>query len=146
MKYEIIEVNSKRWFDLTPLLNEEFRDIIGYEGLYQVSNYGRVKTLKICNTTNKHQKTKILKECESTGGYYIVNLSNKSQRVHRLVAMAFIVNLNNYYCVNHIDGDKSNNYFNNLLMHLTALTKLFNWREVSIESDLVLFDIAVGIG
>lgn len=114
MKYEEVEVNSERWFDLAPLLNEEFRDIVGYEGLYQISNYGRVKSLKIRNSVNIHNQTKILKQCESKFGYYIVNLSNKSQRVHRLVALTFIPNLENYYCVNHIDGNKHNNKVDNL--------------------------------
>ena len=50
MKFENVEVNSERWFDLTPLLNEEFRDIKGYEGLYQVSNYGRYKSFIKCNS------------------------------------------------------------------------------------------------
>ena len=114
MEFEEVEVNSERWFDLTLLKNEEFRDIKGYEGLYQVSNYGRVKTIKIRNSVNVHNKTKILKQCESKFGYYIVNLSNKSQRVHRLVALTFIPNLKNYYCVNHIDGNKHNNKIDNL--------------------------------
>lgn len=114
MEFEEVEVNSERWFDLTLLKNEEFRDIKGYEGLYQVSNYGRVKTIKIRNSVNIHNQTKILKQCESKFGYYIVNLSNKSQRVHRLVALTFIPNLKNYYCVNHIDGNKHNNKIDNL--------------------------------
>lgn len=46
MKFEQVEVNSKRWFDLTLLLNEEFRDIKDFEGVYQISNYGRVKSIK----------------------------------------------------------------------------------------------------
>ena len=44
--YEQVKVNSERWFDLTPLLNEEFMDVVGFENLYQISNYGRVKSLE----------------------------------------------------------------------------------------------------
>lgn len=61
MNYENVEVNSERWLRLEPLLNEEWKDVPGYEGLYQVSNYGRVKTLKIYNEKNRHQNTIILK-------------------------------------------------------------------------------------
>lgn len=43
--FEQVKVNSKRWFDLNPLANEEFKDIPNYEKIYQISNYGRVKTL-----------------------------------------------------------------------------------------------------
>ena len=46
MKLEQVKVNSERWFDLTPLLNEEFRDIKDFDGVYQISNYGRVKSIK----------------------------------------------------------------------------------------------------
>lgn len=114
MTYERVEVNSKRWLDLTPLLNEEFRDIKDYEGLYQVSNYGRVKSLKIITKEIRHQQTKILKVSKNANGYYILNLSNKSARVHRLVAETFIDNPNNYPCVNHKDGIKTNNCVDNL--------------------------------
>lgn len=112
-KYENIEVNSERWFDLKPLLNEEWRDIKGYENLYQVSNYGRIKTLKYYDGIKKHQKTKILKQCLNLNGYYIVNLSNKNSRVHRIVAKTFLEN-NGYNCVNHINGNKKNNRVDNL--------------------------------
>lgn len=114
MEYEQVEVNSERWFDLQLLLNEEFRDIEGYEGLYQVSNYGRVKTLKYNDGIKKHEVTKILKQCVNISGYFILNLSNKSVRVHRIVASTFLPNDNNYRCVNHIDGNKLNNKAENL--------------------------------
>ena len=87
-------------------MEEIWKDIPNYEGLYQVSNLGEVKTLKIINDKVRHQKTKILKQCKNTSGYLSVNLSNKIKRVHRLVAETFIPNPNNYPCVNHIDGKK----------------------------------------
>lgn len=113
-KYEFVEVNSERWFDLTPLLNEEFRPLKDYEGLYEVSNYGRVKSLKIDNGINKHEQTKILKQSINMNGYYILNLTNKSKRVHRIVALSFLENPYNYRCVNHKDGNKLNNRIDNL--------------------------------
>ena len=129
MKYEKVEVNSERWFDLTPLLNEEFRDIVGYEGLYQVSNYGRVKSLEkkeILKSKNQHTtfcscrttKEKILKNIYCKG-YCRVTLSKnnikKIFQIHRLVAQAFIPNPDNLLEVNHKkDDEKDNNKTDNL--------------------------------
>ena len=61
MKFENIEINSERWFDLTPLLNEEFKDIEDFEGLYEISNYGRIKSNeRYVMLGNNKIKTKIL--------------------------------------------------------------------------------------
>lgn len=90
---------------------EIWKDIEGYEGLYQVSNLGRVKSLKF-------NKIKILSQGISGSGYKIASLSKENQRkiflVHRLVAMVFIKNPNNYPCINHKDENKLNNLANNL--------------------------------
>lgn len=90
---------------------ERWRDIKGYEGLYQISNCGRVKSLKYC-------KEKILKSIKSSNGYLQVNLYKDGKRkyflVHRLVATAFIYNIENYSQINHKDEIKSNNYVSNL--------------------------------
>lgn len=90
---------------------EEFRDIQEYEGLYQVSNLGRVKSLK-------YGKEKILKGGKDKQGYIYVILCKEGKknnfRVHRLVCETFIPNPNNYQCVNHKDEDKTNNNVNNL--------------------------------
>jgi len=88
---------------------DEWRDIEGWEGLYQVSNKGRVKSLP----RKGSPKTNILKDDEVRGGYRSVALCNNTFRktvsVHRLVATAFIPNSNNLPEVNHIDEDKTNN-------------------------------------
>lgn len=93
---------------------EIWKDIEGYEGLYQVSNLGRIKSM----ANNKTRKEKILKENKNNYGYHIVGLSKKNVRnfklVHRLVAMAFIENVNNYKEINHIDENKDNNSADNL--------------------------------
>lgn len=90
---------------------EIWRDIEGYEGLYQVSNFGRVKSL------NK-RKGRILKPIKDHFGYLRVNLYKdfkyKIHKVHRLVAQAFIENPNNYPIINHKDEDKTNNKVENL--------------------------------
>lgn len=90
---------------------EEWKDIKDYEGIYQVSNLGRVKSLK-------YGKEKILKLKTRGYGYKAVILCKdnvkKPYYVHRLVAIAFIPNPDNLPCVNHIDEDKNNNHIENL--------------------------------
>lgn len=84
---------------------ETFKDIIGYEGLYQISNYGNVRNAK----TNK-----ILKSGLSSTGYYTVSLKGLSHSIHRLLAIHFIPNPNNKGDVNHINGIKTDNNLKNL--------------------------------
>lgn len=80
-------------------------------GIYQVSDFGRIKSLKF-------MKEKILKLKKTSGGYLHVLLykdgKNKDHRAHRLVAQSFIPNPENKPEVNHIDGNKENNNINNL--------------------------------
>ena len=93
---------------------EEWKDIKGYEGLYQVSNEGRVRSLNY-NHTGTIKNLKLIIE---SGGYIIVGLvkNGKTTRkyVHRLVAESFIPNPNNYKCVNHKNEDKTLNTTENL--------------------------------
>ena len=93
---------------------EEWRDIKGYEGLYQISNKGRVKTLG----NNKTRKEKILSP-RKRNGYFSVRLCKKGEKpkefnIHRLVAQAFLLNPYNLPVVNHKDENKLNNNVENL--------------------------------
>lgn len=92
---------------------ETWKDITGYEGKYQVSNFGRVRSLPIKSRT-KYFSGEILVQIPDRAGYMTVNLSRKPYKVHRLVASAFIENTNNYPCVNHKDENKANNEVENL--------------------------------
>ena len=106
------------------MVKEVWKDIKNYEGHYQVSNYGRIKSVdKLVNSGLKNNKKvlkkgKILKLFKMSNGYLVVGLCNgetqKSKSVHRLVAEAFIPNLNNYKNINHKDENKENNNVSNL--------------------------------
>lgn len=85
---------------------EEWRDIKGYEGKYQISNLGRVRSIRIRAFTEKEN------------GYRYVTLNkdgiNRNFFIHRLVAEAFLGGIPTGYVVNHIDYDRANNCLDNL--------------------------------
>ena len=94
-------------------MKEIWKDVEGYEGCYQVSNLGRVKSLNY----NRTGKEKVLKACKSKGYYYVILCKDSKQKncsVHRLVATAFLPNPDNLPQVNHKDEDKTNNACFNL--------------------------------
>lgn len=103
-------------------MQELWKDIKGYEGIYQVSNLGRIKSFdkwvrygrgvrlikgKILSEHNKENQYKTVILCDSNG-------KGKTHRTHRLVAEAFIKNPECYPQVNHIDENKTNNCVDNL--------------------------------
>lgn len=91
-------------------MKEIWKDVEGYNGKYQVSNLGNVRTNNYRNKGIKRQ----VAYTKAPQGYLSVSLSGKSQFIHRLVAQAFIPNPQNLPCVNHIDEVKDNNCVDNL--------------------------------
>ena len=88
---------------------EEWKDIKGYEGLYQISNKGRVKSL--------YNKSKILRPGKRKGYFFVWLYKNKKRKqysIHRLVAEHFLLNPDNLPVVNHKDENKLNNNVENL--------------------------------
>jgi hypothetical protein len=94
--------------------NEIWKDVDGYENSYQVSNYGRVKSL---GNKSNHKNPIILKQA-IVMEYPCITLTKNSKakmfKVHRLVASAFCEKTDENHEVNHIDGNKENNFYKNL--------------------------------
>jgi len=99
-------------------LQEEWRRVGGYEESYEVSNLGKVRSLNMKVLVNKGSYTKkgrVLKPGLGKEGYRTVSLKGKTYKVARLVAFAFLSPPNkNNYILNHIDGNKQNDYVTNL--------------------------------
>lgn len=105
-------------------MEEVFMPIEGYEGLYEVSNFGRIKSLERLkklpgkNQGFKIKEEQILKNRVNKSGYVVASLCKngkvKVHLVHRLVLIAFVPNPLKKKCVNHIDSNRSNNMISNL--------------------------------
>lgn len=95
-------------------MTEEWMPVAGFEGLYEISNFGNVKSL----CAGRWGYTIMRKPVPDKDGYLTVNLKKngkyKSAKIHRLVAQAFLENPNDFPEVNHKDEDKTNNRVDNL--------------------------------
>lgn len=117
-------------------MEEIWKDIPDYEGLYQVSNLGQVKSLNYNHTG----KERILKTGLDKDGYVRLNLFNiktKTERVHQLVAIAFLGHIPNGYetVVNHIDNNPLNNNIDNLELVSTRYNSSCHKTDVGVHWD-----------
>lgn len=121
----MITPNSERWLNLKDLPGEEWRDIKDFEGLYQISNYGRVKSFpKYHNTSNDKNKRGYTSKCKilrcgyKISGYLFVNLyKNKRKQmvtIHKLVCYNFMKKDEKSQLIMHLDNNKQNNHISNL--------------------------------
>ena len=99
-------------------MDEKWVDVMGYEGRYEVSDHGRIRSLEHTITTYKQEKITLPEQILSTPtnkhGYQVVNLQGYTFNVHRLVAEHFVPNPEHLRCVRHIDHDRTNNHVSNL--------------------------------
>lgn len=113
----IVNLKCKHINNVKDLPNEVWKDIPDYEGVYQVSNKGRIKSLARI-VGNCKRKDKIIIPKDNGTGYYKVNLykngKHKNHYVHKLVASVFINNESNKPCINHKDYNRKNNNVENL--------------------------------
>lgn len=123
-------------------MEEIWWDIPDYKGIYQISNFGRIKRLESYDSRGFLRKERIRRQTANKDGYMVVGLYKQGKEkkflVHQLVAQAFIPNPNNYAEINHKDENKKNNIFSNLewcsrkynVNYGLAQTKrLISWRQ-----------------
>lgn len=115
-------------------MKEIWKDVVGYEGLYKVSNLGNVKSIR----TNK-----LLCFSISNKRYFRVGLCKNGKRkwsaIHRLVAEAFIPNPNNFPCVNHKDCNKQNNKLTNLEWCSYSYNNLYKNHQLKRIASLMIY-------
>lgn len=121
-------------------MTEIWKPIDGYEGLYEVSNCGRVKSL--CAT--RWHKIKMRKPVPDKDGYLTVLLKRDGKyrcfKIHRLVATAFIPNTHHYPAVNHKDEDRQNNRVDNLEWCTAKYNNTYNHKERKCFKAVVQID------
>ncbi|EGQ4394612.1 HNH endonuclease [Staphylococcus pseudintermedius] len=137
-------------------MKEIWKDVLGYEGIYEVSNFGRIRTHKNKTTYTKkhgvrHWKQRYLKNKTPNGRDVRVTLwkngKSKGFLVHRLVAFAFIPTIKGKNCINHIDGNPKNNNVENLewCNHLENNRHAFENNLIDTQKAVVLTQLNTGM-
>ena len=108
---------------------EDFVDVIGYEGLYKINQFGEVLGVK-------HKK--ILKQSKNRDGYYYVGLCKERKlkcfKIHRLICLHFLPNPNNLPMIDHLDKNKQNNSLENLRW-VTCRDNCLNRKKTPISGE-----------
>ena len=116
-------------------MHETWKDIVGYERLYQISSSGKVKSFPRYGTKTKDER--ILNQYKNRYGYMYVVLYKDGKRkiktTHQLVAQAFIPNPENKPQANHINGDKTNNRVENLEWVTASENKLHSYKVLKAD-------------
>jgi len=134
------------WRGSDRYMKEQWKEVVGYEGLYLVSSLGRIKSYKRLG----NYRTRIKNDRLNRGGYKLIDLcknsKNKTHTVHRIVAVAFLPNPFNKLTINHKNGIKSDNRLKNLewatisenLKHAfkTGLKKPTRWMAILTERQV----------
>ena len=120
-------MTNEEFIESIRLEGEEWRDVVGYEGDYMVSNLGRIVVLSriVYRTRKDGVKVRYNMKPHLSSTYispsspyrkttFIKDGKQDTQLIHRVIAMAFIPNPNNYPCVDHIDDNPSNSVASNL--------------------------------
>lgn len=113
---------------------EEWRPVADYEGLYEVSDQGRVRSLDRIDAGGRRRPGRVLTPHTLRHGYLQVTLPGRDHRtLHRLVAAAFVANPDAYPIVRHLDGVKTNNRAENLAWGTYAMNTADAQRHGTIE-------------
>ena len=123
---------------------EEWKDIKGYEGCYQISNYGRIKSMqrKVASRGGclKSLPEKIITPLYTSNGYLNVVASKSQKRktliIHHLVAEYFIGDRPDGLVIDHIDGNKTNNHVSNL-RYITTKENLRKRKDIKLDQEKV---------
>ena len=134
-------------------VGEIWKDIEGYEGYYQISNYGRVKSKErvspCCYGKTRLLKEKIIAPSKDKNGYFRIMLCKDSNKkryyIHELVAQAFISEYKKGKVIHHIDYDNQNNYYKNLFIcsrneHKTLHNNTNKLIKELIEKKIIQFE------
>ena len=132
---------------------EEFTDLVGYEGYYEISNFGTVRSKErysgCCYGKQRLLKEKIIVPTPDKNGYLRIMLSKDKNKkrfyIHDLVAQAFLNDYSKEKVIHHIDYNNQNNHFNNLYMctrseHIKLHNKTDRLIRELIEKGIVKFD------